>query len=656
MRKNKTEIEFHRYLFHEGTNSHSYEFMGVHFERVDGQSGAVFRVWAPNAKKVSVIGDFNGWDREESPMFKISKGVWECFVPSVKQYDCYKFSMYTQRGTWIDKSDPFAFHSETRPFNASKVYDVTGYEWGDDSWMLYREKTGIYDKPLNIYELHAGSWRKTPSGDFLTYRQLADELIPYVKDMGYTHIELMPISEYPLDASWGYQCTGYFAATSRYGTPHDLMWFIDMCHRAGVGVVLDWVPAHFPKDGFSLSEFDGGYCYEYPDPLMMEHAEWGTRIFNFGRSEVCSFLLSSAMFWLDVYHADGLRVDAVASMLYLDYGRQSGRWRPNKYGGNQNLDSVEFLKRLNQLVFAEKHNVLMIAEESTAWPLVTKPVDIGGLGFNLKWNMGWMNDIMHYFKLDPYFRQFNHKDITFSFFYAFSENYVLPISHDEVVHMKGSLFSKMPGEYDAKVAGVRSFLSYMMAHPGKKMLFMGSELGQVSEWNFETQLDWFLLNEEPNKKLNDFIKALNFFYLGHKELWECDFDWTGFEWICSDDNQGNTVIFKRIAKNGNYLIFAVNFSTVFRDKYCIGVNEPGYYSEIFNSDAVEFGGEGRLNTGFIKSSDKPCHDKEHSIEVDVPPLSAVFLKFARKIPGRRKKTDAVAKLKKNIAPDKKAKL
>ncbi|MGI6256440.1 MAG: 1,4-alpha-glucan branching protein GlgB, partial [Acutalibacter sp.] len=506
------------------------EYLGSHPGEVDGEHGYFFRVWAPNAQCVCVMGDFNNWNESDHPLHPITGGVWEGFVPGLKQYDTYKYAVHTKDGRVLAKADPYAFHAETRPGTGSKIYDLEGYQWGDANWMKYRASHPVYQNPLNIYEVHLGSWRRTGDDQPLSYQDIARYLVPYVKELGFTHVELLPVTEHPLDASWGYQCTGYFAATSRFGTPHDLMYLIDQLHQAGIGVILDWVPAHFPKDAFGLYEFDGTPCYEYADARKGEHADWGTRVFDYGRPEVRSFLFSSALFWLEQYHIDGLRVDAVASMLYLDYGRQGGEWVPNIYGGHENLEAVEFLQQLNGHIFLAKPDVLMIAEESTAWPLVSHPVDQGGLGFNLKWNMGWMNDILHYIKLDPYFRQFNHKDITFSLMYAFSENFVLPLSHDEVVHMKGSLLNKMPGTDEEKYAGVRAFYTYMLAHPGKKLLMMGSEFGQWNEWHYEHSLDWHLLDQQDedgarHRALHAFFKAANAFYLAHREFWELDFSW-----------------------------------------------------------------------------------------------------------------------------------
>ena len=620
----------------------AWEFMGSHAQERDGQWGYTFRVWAPHAAQVAVVGDFNCWEEEANPLSPIGGGLWEGFVPGLDRYDIYKYSIRTRDGRTLLKADPYAFHAETRPGTASKLYELGGYQWQDQSWLEYRKKNPVYHRPLNIYEVHLGSWRRTGEGEFLSYRGIADYLVPYVKEMGFTHVEFMPLTEHPLDDSWGYQCTGYFAATSRFGTPDDLMYLIDQLHQAGVGVILDWVPAHFPKDAFGLYEFDGEPCYEYQDMRKGEHADWGTRVFDYGRSEVRSFLFSSALFWLEMFHIDGLRVDAVASMLYLDYGRQGGEWVPNIHGGNENLEAVDFLQKLNERIFAERDDVMMIAEESTAWPKVSHPVSEGGLGFNLKWNMGWMNDVLHYMKLDPYFRQFNHRDITFSFFYAFSENFILPLSHDEVVHMKGSLLNKMPGTYEEQFHGVRVFYTYMLTHPGKKLLMMGSEFGQWNEWHFEYSLDWHLMDNEINRKTQAFFKAANHLYLEHPALWQEDFSWEGFEWIYADDNQANTISFIRKDDKGDFLVAVCNFSPVDRTGYCIGVPVPGAYTCIFNTDDEDFGGQGRGDKEPVKSTYTPCHGREQSIIITLPPMSAVIYKCTRKFPPRRKKEAKLA--------------
>ena len=640
--------------FSQGHAVRAQEFMGAHPAVQDGQEGWIFRVWAPHAQSVAVMGDFNGWNDSDHPMQLLSDGVWEVFIPGLKQFDSYKYAVHTASGRVLAKADPYAFHAETRPGTASKLYDLAGYGWGDGDWMDYRKSNPIYQKPLNIYEVHLGSWRRTGEDEMLSYRDIGKYLVPYVKEMGFTHVELLPITEHPLDASWGYQCTGYFAATSRFGTPHDFMWLVDQLHQAGIGVILDWVPAHFPKDAFGLYEFDGEPCYEYADTRKGEHADWGTRVFDYARHEVRSFLFSSALFWLEQFHIDGLRVDAVASMLYLDYGRQGGEWVPNMFGGHENLEAVDFIQELNQHIFQAHPDVMMIAEESTAWPRVSHPVGEGGLegglGFNLKWNMGWMNDILHYIKLDPYFRQFNHKDITFSLMYAFSENFVLPLSHDEVVHMKGSLINKMPGTNEEKFAGVRAFYTYMLTHPGKKLLMMGSEFGQWNEWHYEHSLDWHLLDldqewAKPHRQLQQYFKQANAFYLAHPELWELDFSWEGFEWIEANDNQANTVAFLRKDANGDALVIVCNFSPVDRTGYTVGVPVPGVYTVVFNSDDPDFGGKGGGDHEPVRSRYVESQGREQSITISLPPMSAVIYKCTRKFPVRKKKADKEASAK-----------
>lgn len=618
----KSENSIPLYLFHEGTNAKAYEYLGAH--PVDG--GVCFRVWAPNVQWAGVAGDFNGWQPDKAPMTKISSGVWECFVDGVNRYDAYKYYFRTADGREFYKSDPFAFHCETRPGTASKYYGELDFDWSDKGWLRKRKKADIYSSPMNIYEAHVGSWQLYDDGNPLSYRDLADRLIPYVKDMGYTHIELLPVMEYPFDGSWGYQVTGYFAPTSRYGTPEDFAYFVNAAHNAGIGVILDWVPAHFPKDTYGLYEFDGGACYEYADPRKGEHLQWGTRVFDYGKPEVQSFLVSSAMFWVSEYHIDGLRVDAVASMLYLDYGRDDGNWIPNCHGGRENLEAVAFLKKLNESVFREHGDVLMIAEESTAWPMVSRPTYLGGLGFNFKWNMGWMNDCLRYFSLDGLARKFNHDCLTFSFFYAFSENFVLPISHDEVVHGKCSLINKMPGTYEEKFAGVRSFLGYMMSHPGKKLLFMGCEFGQFIEWNYKQQLDWLLLDYEAHRQLKSYVSALNKFYLANSPLWEIDYSWEGFSWIVSDDSSNSVVAYIRRDKKENELIALCNFTSVTRQKYRIGVPKPGTYRVVFSSALPEFGGKGESTVGSVRAKKKPMHGYEYSIELDIEGLSCMYIK------------------------------
>ncbi|MBO6157743.1 MAG: 1,4-alpha-glucan branching protein GlgB [Firmicutes bacterium] len=635
----KRKDNFDSYVFHEGTNYRAYSYFGQHPAKDDkGQDCIVFRVWAPRAKNVSVIGDFNNWQENTAIPMQIidgDGGIWEGYGYGLKTYDTYKYRVEGADGRVILKSDPFGFHMETRPANGSKIYDINGYAWHDAKWMDKRAQMVPYRSPMNIYEVHLGSWRVHDNGDFYDYVTYAQELCKYVKEMGYTHIEVMPLSEYPFEGSWGYQVTGYFAPTSRYGTPKDLMKFVDICHQHGIGVIMDWVPAHFPKDENGLSLFDGLPLYEYEDPRKGEHYEWGTKVFDYVRPEVVSFLISSAMYWLDMYHVDGLRVDAVASMLYLDYFRKDGEWIANQYGGRENLEAVKFLQVLNSAVFKEHPGALMIAEESTAWPLVTKPVEDGGLGFNFKWNMGWMNDMLHYVQLDPYFRRDHHNNITFSLTYAFSENYVLPLSHDEVVHGKKSLLDKQPGEYLEKFAGLRAFYGYMMGHPGKKLLFMGGEFGQFIEWDYHKQLDWFLLGYNMHQKLHDYVKALNKFYLKHPPMYEQDDSWDGFKWICYDDNTQNIVSFRRIDRNGKEVICVVNFAPVRRDHYRIGAPEDAYYVEALNSDDTRFGGTGVTNEGWISAEEIPMHGYPQSIELTIPPLAAVF--FTMRPKKRQKK-------------------
>lgn len=613
------------YLFHQGENAHAYDFFGSHKDTENGKSGVVFRCWAPHAKSVSVVGDFNHWDRTQCFMNKISDGgIWEVFIPGIKQFDNYKYSVEAPDGLIKLKADPYGYHMELRPNTATKFYDLDGYSWKDKKYEDELAKKNIYESPINIYEVNCGSW-KHKDGREMSYTELADELIPYVKEMGYTHVELMPIGEYPFDGSWGYQQIGYFAPTSRFGTPHDFMGFVDKCHQAGIGIIVDWVPAHFPKDAAGLYEWDGESCYEYADPFKREHKSWGTHIFNWGLPEVQSYLVSNANYWVEKYHVDGLRVDAVASMLYLDYDRRDGEWRPNNKGGKENLEAIAFLQKLNAALFKEHPNLLMVAEESTAWPMVTKPADIGGLGFNFKWNMGWMNDMLRYMSMDPLGRPYNHNLVTFSFYYAFSENFVLPISHDEVVYGKCSMLDKMGGPREYRFNSMRTFLGYMMAHPGKKLMFMGQEFAQYKEWNFQTQLDWEVLEFEPHYKYHQYVKAINKFYKENPALWECDTSWEGFHWISAEDNQNSVIAFRRIAKNKDELIVVCNFQPVRHEVYEIGVPYFADYEEVMNSDDVEFGGSG-IKNGTITAVEKPMHGEQYSISIDLPPMSALFFK------------------------------
>ncbi len=612
---------FDAYLFHEGTNYKSYNYFGAHME----SDAVIFRVWAPNAEEVFVTGSFNDWNTTKYKAYRVTEGgIWECGIKGVKEYDLYKFVIKTKKGELIFKADPFAFHSETRPYTASKIYDIKNFEWKDEKWIEKREKISLYESPVNIYELHLGSWRTFKNNEPFSYKKLALELIPYIKEMGYTHIEIMPISEYPYDKSWGYQVTGYFAPTSRYGTPEDFMYFVDMCHRENIGVFLDWVPAHFPKDECGLYRFDGEACFEYQDPRKGEHPDWGTMIFDYGKKEVISFLISSAVNWIENYHIDGLRVDAVASMLYLDYGKIEGNWVANKYGGNKNLEAIEFLRKLNKFVTENYKGVLMIAEESTAFPKITASVENGGLGFNFKWNMGWMNDSIRYMQTDPFFRKGIHNNMTFSLTYAFSENYILPLSHDEVVHGKCSLINKMPGEYNEKFSNLRAYIAYMFAHPGKKLLFMGSEFAQFIEWNESKELDWLLLDYDMHKKHMKFTKELNSLYRQTPALWELDTGWEGFDWISCDNADQNIISFLRKDKDGNELIAVCNFSSNTLKDYLIGVSKRGKYTEIFTTDDVSYGGKNNKNNEVFTKL-KPMHGKKYSLSLTLPAFSTIYL-------------------------------
>ena len=628
-------------LFYSGRDCRAFDYMGAHPFVQDGEQGYLFRVYAPEAEKVSVMGEFNDWNRDADYMTRDEQGIWEKFIPNIPEYAAYKYSVWAKSGDVFDKSDPYGFHFETRPGNATKAYDLDGYEWGDASWLDWRKKHLPYSNPVNIYECHLGSWKMHEDGNFYSYRQLADELVPYVKEMGYTHIEFMPLTEYPFDGSWGYQVIGYFAATSRYGTPKDLMYLIDKAHQAGLGIIMDWVPAHFPKDGCGLVEFDGSHLYEYADPLKMEHKEWGTRVFDYGKVSTRNLLFSSAMFWIEKFHMDGLRVDAVASMLYLDYNRQ-GEWRPNVHGGRENLEAVDFLRLLNEYILTDHPDVMMIAEESTAWPMVTKPGYDGGLGFNFKWNMGWMNDMLCYCSADPFFRKDMHDKITFSFMYAFSENYILPLSHDEVVHGKCSLISKMPPPYENQFGGLRALYGYMAAHPGKKMLFMGGEFAQFSEWAYQRGLDWMLLDYPAHRQMQAYVKALNHFYLATPQLWEQDTDWRGFEWISHEDNRNNIIAFRRVAKDGSDIVVVVNFSPEEQQEYRIGVPITGTYEEIFTSDKTEFGGSGMAN-GKLKTENKPMHGQDQSIVLKIPRFGVLFFKGKARAKRRTKAEIEAAK-------------
>lgn len=616
------------YLFHEGTNYRSYQFLGAHFTESDGQRGVVFRVWAPAALEVSVVGDFNKWDTCKNPMTRINAaGIWECFIEGLKEYDIYKYALKTPKtgNGYSYKSDPFAFHTETPPENASKIYDLDGYKWRATEYEEARKTREVYNTPINIFEVNLLSWKRNADGTQYSYRQLADELVPYVKEMGYTHVEFMPVNEYPYDPSWGYQVTGYYAPTSRMGTPKDFMHLVDEFHLNGISVIVDWVPAHFPKDGYGLYEFDGTCQYEDSNPLRREHKEWGTRIFDYGKTEVQSFLVSSAMFMFDKYHIDGLRVDAVAAMLYLDYGKKDGEWAKNNFGGNINLEAVAFLQKLNSTVRTAYPYAMTVAEESTAFPKVTWSLDVGGLGFTHKWNMGWMNDILEYTKTDPMYRYYHHNELTFSMMYAYSENFILPISHDEVVYGKGSLINKMPGNYTDKFSGVRAFMGYMMSHPGKKLMFMGQEIGQFSEWNYKSAVEYFLTEEyETHKKLQTFFKDLNNFYRSHDAFYSIDNNWNGFEWLITDDAQNNVVAYERKGYSGEVILCVMNFSGVAHYDYRIGVNSQ-QYKLAFLGDDKKYGGNTESGDWVFTAEKVHANGRDKSIKVNLAPLSFLYL-------------------------------
>ena len=635
--------EFDLYLFHQGTNYHAYEMLGAHFVERDGKKGVRFAVWAPHAKSISVVGDFNEWDTRVNPMTRGRDGeIWEVFIPDIEEGAVYKYAIEPQwGGPRIMKADPYGFYAEKKPNTASRVYDLSKYEWKDGDWFEQKKKESSYERPMLTYEVHAGSWRRTKDGEYLSYCDLADQLIDYVKKMNYTHIEFMPLCEHPFDGSWGYQITGYYAVTSRFGTPDDFRYLVDKAHENGIAIIMDWVPGHFCKDEQGLRHFDGQTLYESDNEQLAENWEWGTTNFDYGRTEVQSFLISNAMFWFEEFHIDGLRIDAVANMLYLNYGRKDGEWTPNKYGDTGNLEAMDFLKKLNESIFKYHPQALMIAEESTAWPLISKPVYMGGMGFNYKWNMGWMNDMLKYMSLDPIYRKWNHDKVTFSFMYAFSENFVLPLSHDEVVHGKCSLISKMPGDYWQKFAGLRTFFAYWIAHPGKKLLFMGGEFGQFIEWNYDDSLDWHLPQQYPmHKKMLEYSRALNKFYCDHKALWQVDFDWNGFQWIDCNDNENSIVSFIRKAEDpSDYLVAVCNFTPEVRHGYRIGVPEKGSYIEVFNSDDEAFGGSGVKNEGEIKTEDVKWHDRDQSIVLTIPPMATIYLRHKGQLAAGRNSFD-----------------
>lgn len=624
--------ELDQYLFGNGTHYELYKKMGAHLVTADGVKGVYFAVWAPHAKSVSVIGEFNEWDLNADMMQRHDPmGIYTKFVPGAKEGQLYKFCIETQNGAKIDKADPFANYAELRPGNASRITDISNLKWSDSLWMKKREKWDEKTNPMSIYEVHMGSWMRHPGREdegFYTYREFAERVTEYVKNMGYTHVELMGISEYPYDGSWGYQVTGYYAPTSRYGTPEDFAYMIDYLHKNDIGVILDWVPAHFPKDAHGLAEFDGQALFEYADPRKGEHPDWGTKIFDYEKPEVQNFLIGSALFWIEHFHVDGLRVDAVASMLYLDYGKESGQWVPNKFGGNENLEAIQFFKHLNSVVLGRNHGSVMIAEESTAWPKVTGKPEEDGLGFSMKWNMGWMHDFLEYMKLDPYFRQYNHNKMTFSMTYAYSEKYILVLSHDEVVHLKCSMINKMPGEYDDKFANLKAGYSFMLGHPGKKLLFMGQDFGQFREWSEARELDWYLLGEEKHQQLQNYVQALLKLYKGNQSLYQLDQDPKGFEWINADDNTRSIFSFVRHNESGrNNLLFVINFTPVARPDYRVGVPRKKQYQLVLNSDDAAFGGSGKAQPEIYRAVKQECDGRPFSFAYDLPAYGVAVFKF-----------------------------
>ena len=634
---------FQTYLFNSGDNFKSYEMLGSHKVKIDGVDGWRFAVWAPKAVSVRVVGDFNDWNGYDKMLERIeTSGVWYGFFTDIEEGMLYKYAIEAENGETYYKADPYAVKSELRPGTASVTKDISNnYKWGDKAWISARSKNSTLTEPMNIYEIHIGSWKIHDDGSFYTYRELADELVPYVKKMGYTHIELMPITEYPFDGSWGYQVTGFFSATTRYGESEDLKYLIDKCHKNHIGIIMDWVPAHFPRDAHGLRMFDGTPVYEYADPRLGEHKDWGTMVFDYSKSEVISFLISSAYFWAEQYHIDGIRVDAVSSMLYRDYSRNDGEWVPNEYGGNGNLEAVDFLKKLNKIMGTEFPNFMMVAEESTAWPLVTAPPENDGLGFNYKWNMGWMNDTLRYMGMDPYFRKDNHSLLTFMMMYAYSENYILPLSHDEVVHGKGSMLNKMFGEYDEKFAAYRTLLGYYMTMPGKKMLFMGGEFGQMLEWRYDDQLEWNVLEIDKHKRLHQYVKDLNHFYMENKALWELDTSWDGFRWVNEADSENSVLSYIRRGRHAaDNVVVVANFTPVERPIYKIGVPLAGEYEVVFHSSAVKYGGHKRITKKVYKTKNMQFSDMMYTIEVAIDGNSVMFLKKkpADKAAASKKKT------------------
>ncbi|ASC70722.1 1,4-alpha-glucan branching enzyme [Halomicronema hongdechloris C2206] len=651
--KTRRITDFDIHLFAEGNHHRIYEKLGAHPTTMEGIAGVYFAVWAPNARNVSVLGNFNHWDGRKHQMRRSGNGIWELFIPDIAAGEHYKYEIKNPSGHMYEKADPYGFQQEVRPKTASVVANLDGYSWHDQDWMEQRRHTEPLTQPISVYEVHLGSWlhgssaqpatnpdgtpvspvavaELKPGARFLTYRELAERLIPYVKEMGFTHIELLPVAEHPFDGSWGYQVTGYYAVTSRYGTPQDFMYFVDQCHQNGIGVIVDWVPGHFPKDGHGLAFFDGTHLYEHADPRRGEHKEWGTLVFNYGRNEVRNFLVANAVFWFDKYHIDGMRVDAVASMLYLDYCRKPGEWVTNQYGGRENIEAADFLRQTNHVLFSYFPGILSIAEESTSWPMVSWPTYVGGLGFNLKWNMGWMHDMLDYFHMDPWFRQFHQNNVTFSIWYAYSENFMLALSHDEVVHGKSNMLGKMPGDDWQKFANLRCLYSYMFMHPGKKTLFMSMEFGQWSEWNVWGDLEWHLLQYTPHQTLRRCISQLNALYRSEAALYSQDFSEEGFEWIDCSDGRHSVVSFMRRAKDSQeFIVVVCNFTPQPHSHYRIGVPEQGYYREIFNSDARDFNGSNMGNLGGKWSEDWSYHGRSFSLDLTLPPLAVIALKLDR---------------------------
>lgn len=621
---------FDLYLFGKGVHWDVYRILGAH-RMSDGQNnGWRFAVWAPNAANVSVVGDFNDWEVGKHPLYSVgTSGIWACFIPDLAKGQCYKYAVEFQNGHVSFKADPYAMFAELRPGNAARLWPLDGFEWTDDKWMDARRAHGLpLDKAMSVYEVHPGSWRWGGDnyGDFQNYRELADQLVPYVAELGFTHVEFMPLSEHPLDQSWGYQTSHYFAPTSRYGEPDDLRYLVDTLHNAGIGIYLDWVPGHFPKDEWCMGRFDGTALYEHEDPRRGEHPDWGTYIFNYGRHEVRNFLFANALYWLKEFHFDGLRIDAVASMLYLDYSREEGEWIPNEFGGRENLDAVDFLRELNKVVHAHYPGASVIAEESTSWPGVSRPIYAGGLGFSFKWNMGWMNDTLDYFAKNPVHRSYHHNNLTFSMLYAFTENFILPVSHDEVVHGKGALLSKMPGDYWQQFANMRLFLSYMWSHPGKKLLFMGAEFGQWNEWNSNTPLDWNLFDYPAHRGIASTVRDLNRILCQEPAMYEVDHEWQGFEWIDHNDWQGSTISFMRKSRSGELMLWAFNFTPVVREDYVLGCPHGGHWSEVFNSDAAIYGGSDKGNFFGVHARPSDLGPRTHYLEITLPPLAAVAFK------------------------------